>query len=69
MAVEIASVADIARDLAVDRRTVYGWMARYPDYPQPISRVGNARVWDLAEVRTWHERMAPQLHAGRRRGS
>lgn len=50
----LATASEIARDLNVSCRTVYGWMERYPNYPAPVSRIGNARVWDLDAVREWH---------------
>jgi len=33
--------------------TVYNWVTRYPEFPEPAWRVGRARLWLWSEVRVW----------------
>lgn len=63
---EIVTAADIARELEVGRRTVYGWLERFDDFPPPVGRVAGAAVYDLDRVRAWHESV--DLAAGRASG-
>lgn len=54
----LASASELARALGVGRRTVYGWMER-EGFPEPVARIGNARVWNIDAVREWAERATP----------
>lgn len=65
---QIVTAREIAADLGVDRRTVYRWIERYPDFPQPV-REHPIAMWDLEAVREWERATAPQRVAGRPKGT
>lgn len=54
---ELVSVGQIAKELGVDRGTVYQWMRRKADFPAPVGQVGNAAVYDLDAVKEWHRQV------------
>jgi predicted DNA-binding transcriptional regulator AlpA len=61
-----ATATQIAQHLGVAPRTVYGWIDRYPDFPEPVVK-GFARRWDLEQVEEWHR--GADIRPGRREGS
>lgn len=61
-----ATAREIARELGVGVRTVYGWR-RYDDFPTPV-RTSPVSMWDLEEVREWARATAERRRPGRRWG-
>ena len=53
---ELASVSQIADDLGAARRTVHGWISRYPSFPAAAVETPAGRLYNLSEVRAWHDR-------------
>lgn len=64
----LATAREIAADRGVARRTVYGWIERYPDFPAPV-REHPIAMWDLEAVREWDRATAEQRVSGRPRGT
>jgi len=51
---KLVGAAEIAERLGATRRqAVHTWRQRYPDFPQPVSQVGRACVWNWADVERW----------------
>lgn len=61
-----ATAVQIAKRFGVKPRTVYGWIKRYSDFPEPLVK-GFARRWDLEQVEKWHR--GADIRPGRREGS
>ena len=61
------TMAQLAEELHVDRRQVYSWYTRRArnGFPEPVGKRplgtgGRTRaVWDLAEVKEWHDSYTP----------
>jgi len=34
-------------------QSVYNWLTRYPDFPEPVWQLGRLRLWLWPEVRAW----------------
>ena len=43
---------DAAKALGVNKKTIYDWMERYPDFPKPIKR-GRTVFFDMSELENW----------------
>ena len=57
MSDELVGVAEIAAAFGVPRTTVSMWAARRATsgFPQPVKALQMGPVYDMAEVRRWHE--------------
>ena len=60
----LASAGELARELKEPRRTIYNWIER-DDFPDHVTEVGGARVWDVDEVRRWRDATAAVRKPGR----
>lgn len=46
--------ADIARRLGVKRpQVVHDWLRRYADFPEPVARVSQVRIWYWPDIEVW----------------
>jgi len=51
---ELVGTAEIADRLGLAHSTtVHSWRNRYPDFPQPVSRIGPAYVWRWSDIEAW----------------
>ena len=51
---DLVGAAEIAQRLNVPRpSTIHVWIARYPDFPQPVARLKGAHVWAWPDVEAW----------------
>jgi predicted DNA-binding transcriptional regulator AlpA len=50
-ATEIAERAGVRRP-----QVVHDWRRRHDDFPEPLTTIGGALVWDWREVERWLER-------------
>jgi len=64
MTTDQASAGELARELNESRRTIYNWIER-DDFPKPVGKTANARVWDLEEVRRWRDDTVDDRKPGR----
>ena len=55
---DLVSAADIARKIGQMPSTVSNWPVRYTDFPQPVARVTNGRifVYNWPDVYAWANR-------------
>ena len=58
MTAELVSGAEIGRRLGVSREAVRLWRAK-PGFPEPLGRVGQALVWDWANIQVWVDETDP----------
>ena len=61
---DVVSVAGVAETLGVGIATAHRYVNR-DDFPQPIGRAAQARVWLKQDVELWAKEMLP-LKPGRR---
>ncbi len=45
---EIATRAGVKRP-----QVIHDWRHRHPEFPQPLTTIGNSLVWDWRDVETW----------------
>ncbi len=50
---ELAGLADAARDLGVSLHTMIRWARDDPDFPKPVADLQMGRVYLLPEIRNW----------------
>lgn len=56
---DMVGAADIADRLGVEHVTVLAWRTRYPDFPEPLAKIGAAWVWAWPDVQAWADRRKP----------
>jgi hypothetical protein len=49
-----AGIAEIAEHFSVSKSAVTNWVARNPDFPEPIIELRMGKVWDLDLVVDWY---------------
>jgi len=51
---DLVTAGQIAERLGLAfAETVYNWVNRYPEFPDPVWHVGRIRLWLWSEVRAW----------------
>lgn len=51
---QLVGTAEIAERLDVRRASlVHAWIARYPEFPQPVARLSAGLVWAWPDVEAW----------------
>jgi hypothetical protein len=55
---DLVSPADIAEECGVGKSAVSNWIARYPDFPRPLTTVAQGRtdLFSRAAVLDWYAR-------------
>ncbi len=53
---ELAGLADAARDLGVSLHTMIRWARDDPDFPEPVADLQMGRVYLLPEIRNYRRR-------------
>jgi hypothetical protein len=55
---DLVSPADIAEECGVGKSAVSNWIARYPDFPQPLATVaqGKTALFSRKAVTEWYDR-------------
>lgn len=61
-AAKLGTARELADLLGVGRGTFYRWWRKYADFPEPVRRTPT--MWDVAEVRAWHEANAEARNLG-----
>lgn len=56
---DLASAADLSRELGVTRATVSNWVQRYPDFPKPVF----AAIYQRSEVLDWFDTRQADMEA------
>lgn len=49
----LAGTSEIAEHFGVQSNVVGNWIARYPDFPEPLADLARGKVFDLNEVVDW----------------
>lgn len=64
---DLISPADIAEECGASRPAVSNWVARYPDFPSPLTTVaqGHTPIYSRKAVLDWYDRKTWQ-HDGPR---
>ena len=51
---DLVGAAEIAERLGVSHaQTVHNFVRRYPDFPEPVTKLKQAMVWDWNDVAAW----------------
>jgi hypothetical protein len=51
---DLVGAAEIAERLGISHaQTVHNFVRRYPDFPEPITKLRQAMVWDWNDVAAW----------------
>jgi predicted DNA-binding transcriptional regulator AlpA len=60
---ELAGVKEISDELGVLRTTISMWATRRErsGFPQPVAFLAMGPVYDMAEVRAWHEQYVAKV--------
>jgi hypothetical protein len=60
--IEVGSIAEISEEFGVPRTTVTSWASRrtLSGFPAPLAKLAMGPVYDMAEVRAWHDGYDPR---------
>lgn len=54
---DLVGAGDIAALYSVGKTTVSNWIARYDDFPEPLTHVSGRAVYSRKQVQSWREAM------------